>query len=133
MRRISLSFTLLLGLLFTHAGAADSPVAGLWKTQPGDTGGYLHVQIAPCEDKMCGTIMAAFDKNDAPQLNYAHIGKPIIWDMQTKGETAWSKGKIWAPDRDKTYNSKMSLDGDMLSVSGCVMFFCRSQQWQRIN
>ena len=41
--------------------AFAEPVAGTWKTQPGDTGGYLHVKIAPCGNAVCGNIDKAFD------------------------------------------------------------------------
>jgi len=113
------------------AGAQD--LSGIWQTEPGDTGGFLHVSIAPCGDKVCGTINRAFDKDLQVVEGYEHAGKPIIWDMASSGSGSWSDGKIWAPDRDKTYNSKMELDGNILKVSGCVLVICRSQNWQKVQ
>ena len=49
--------------------------------------------------------------------------------MKIRGNGRYRGGKIWAPDRDKTYKSKMLLDGDVLSVSGCVLVICRDQTW----
>ena len=41
---------LVLAASMALAGTAQAdPAAGLWKTAPGDTGGYLHVAMAPCE------------------------------------------------------------------------------------
>ncbi|WP_319546727.1 DUF2147 domain-containing protein [Ruegeria conchae] len=119
----------------TTAFAAD-PVDGLWKTAPGDTGGYLHVTISECGSAICGTIDSAFDAEGNQQLEYENLGKQIIWDMVPDGAGAYSGGKIWAPDRDKTYNSKMSLNGqNNLTVKGCVAggLICRGQDWTRVQ
>jgi hypothetical protein len=36
------------------AGAANAQdLSGIWQTEPGDTGGFLHVAIEPCGDKIC--------------------------------------------------------------------------------
>ena len=61
------------------------------------------------------------------------VGKRMIWDMAAKGDGSYSGGRIWAPDRDKVYKSKMQLDGNTLSVSGCVAVICRSQTWTRVR
>lgn len=119
----------------TGALAADA-VDGLWKTQPGDTGGYLHVSIAECGSAICGTIDSAFDGNGDQQLDYENLGKRIIWDMVPEGGGSYDNGKIWAPDRDKTYNSKMTLDSqNKLTVKGCVAggLVCRGQTWTRVQ
>lgn len=121
--------------LATSAWAED-PVDGLWKTAPGDTGGYLHVSIAECGSAICGTIDTAFNKDGDEQLEYENLGKQIIWDMVPEGDGNYDNGKIWAPDRDKTYNAKMSLDGqNKLTVKGCVAggLVCRGQDWTRVE
>ena len=115
------------------AAPALADVAGTWKTEPGDSGGYLHVDFAPCGGEVCGTIKSAFDASGALIPDYEHAGKRIVWAMKPDGANKWSKGKIWAPDRDKTYSSKMELSGNALKVSGCVLVICRSQNWTRIK
>jgi uncharacterized protein (DUF2147 family) len=121
-----------LTLIATPALAQDA--TGTWQTERGDTGGLLHVDIAACGDMLCGTIARAFDKDNAQIADYEHIGKQLIWDMSAKGDNAWGSGKIWAPDRDKTYSSKMELNGDRLKVSGCVAaVICRSQTWIKVQ
>ncbi|WP_170422755.1 DUF2147 domain-containing protein [Ruegeria arenilitoris] len=120
----------------TAGSAAADPVDGLWKTQPGDTGGYLHVSIAECGSAICGTIDSAFDGQGNQQLSYENLGKQIIWDMVPDGGGSYSGGKIWAPDRDKTYSSKMTLDSqNKLTVKGCVAggLVCRGQDWTRVQ
>lgn len=120
---------LLAAVMALTAGVASAdPVAGTWQTQTGETGGYLHVAIAPCGGSICGKITKVVN-ND----NTSIVGKRIIWDMKAKGNGAYSGGKIWAPDVDKTYRSKMALSGNALKVSGCVLGICRSQTWKRIK
>jgi len=124
---------LLLAFVALSSAAGAQDLSGIWQTEPGDTGGFLHVTIAPCGDKVCGQINRAFDKDAQVVEGYEHAGKPIIWDMAQDGDGKWSSGKIWAPDRDKTYNSKMELSGADLKVSGCVLVICRSQIWRKVQ
>jgi len=115
--------------------AADSDVLGLWRTESNDEGSYLHVEIQKCEKKLCGTIVNAYGKDDQEREGYENIGKKMIWGMIVQGNGKWSGGKIWAPDTDKKYRSKMVLDGDSLKVSGCVAagLICRSQTWSKAD
>lgn len=120
-------------ILATTGVAMADPVEGLWKTQPGETGGYLHVQISACGAAICGTIKKAFDAQGASTGTYEHLGKKMLWDMTADGENYYSGGKIWAPDSDKTYRSKMTLSGSNLTVKGCVAVICRGQDWTRVK
>ena len=124
--------TLAAGLILSAgmAAAQNAEVIGTWKTQPDDNGNYGTVEIAPCGNAYCGVLTASF--NGAGQaITSEHTGKRILWDMVPNGGGEYSGGKIYAPDRDRTYNSKMSLAGNNLSVSGCVLGICRSQAWTR--
>ena len=119
-------------LLAAGAALAD-PVEGLWKTKPDDNGRTGHILIAPCGDRFCGTLIKAFDADGAEYAS-PDIGKRIVWDMVAEGDGVYDSGKVWSPDRDKTYSSKMQLTGDSLAISGCVMFICRDGgKWARVN
>lgn len=120
-------------LMLSGAAALADPAAGLWKTAPGETGGYLHVDVAACGPAICGTIKSAFDAQGTQSGDYEHLGKPIIWDMAASGNGRYAGGKIWAPDTDKTYRSKIELAGATMKVSGCVGPICRSQTWTRVK
>ncbi len=115
------------------AGTASAdPVLGTYQTQPGDEGNFAHVEIYQCEASICGVIRKAFD-GAGKQIESDTVGKRMIWGMKAQGGGKYGKGKIWAPDRDKTYNSRMELAGSTLKVSGCVLGICRGQTWQRVN
>ena len=110
--------------------AMDQDLAGIWKTGTDEAGGYLHVRIQPCGDKICGDIVDAFNEQDESQPDYEHLGRKILWDVVTAKSGGFA-GLIWAPDTEKTYRAKISRNGDFLKVSGCVAggLFCRSQNW----
>lgn len=112
--------------------AAADPVLGTYQTQPGDAGNFAHVEIYQCDANICGVIRKAFD-GSGQQIESDNVGKRMIWGMKPQGGGKYAKGKIWAPDRDKTYNSKMELAGSTLKVSGCVLGICRGQTWKRVN
>lgn len=119
-------------LLMAGTAHAD-PVHGMWKTTADDNGNYGHIQIAACGSAICGTLVKSFDSAGAA-LDSPNNGRQIIWDMQPQGDGAYGKGKVWAPDRDKTYNSKMQLTGSSLAISGCILGICRDGgTWTRVN
>lgn len=120
--------------LFAGAALAADPVEGLWQTAPDDNGKFGHVEIAPCGAAICGTLMRSFDASGA-EIASPNIGRQIVWDMVANGDGSYGGGKVWAPDRDKTYRAKMQLSGDSLAVSGCVLggIICRAQGWSRLK
>ncbi len=127
-------FTLIMLIAMPVRG--NDILAGLYQTEAGDSGGYLHVRIGPCEDmadEFCGVIEAAFSESGELSTDYEHIGKKMLWGMKDRGGGKFAGGKIWAPDRDKTYRSKMKQQADELTVKGCVGPLCRAQSWRRIQ
>ena len=113
--------------------AMADPVHGTWKTAADDNGNYGHIAVTNCGGKICGTLVKSFDSSGAA-LDTANTGRKIIWDMEAKGGGEYRGGKVYAPDRDKTYNSRMQLNGNTLSVSGCVLGVCRDGgSWTRVN
>ena len=119
--------------LLSGAAVAD-PVLGVWKTTPDDNGNFGHITVAECEGEICGTLIKSFDSTGASYKS-ENIGKQIIWAMKNKGDGKYGGGKIWSPDRDKVYSSKMVLEGnDQLKISGCVLILCRDGgTWTRID
>jgi uncharacterized protein (DUF2147 family) len=118
--------------LFATAAAAD-PVEGIWKTKPDDNGNFGHIQIKPCGAAFCGTLIKAFD-SAGNQMESPNVGRKIIWDMVAYDGGLYDDGQVYAPDRDKTYNGEMQLNGNGLTVSGCVLGICREGgTWTRVK
>ncbi len=120
--------------LIIVAGAAFAdPVEGVWKTKPDDNGNFGYVDVKACGPAFCGTLVRAFD-SAGKETKSPNVGKKIIWDMMAKGDGAYGDGKVWSPDRDKTYTSKMRLSGDGLAIKGCVFGICRDGgTWARVK
>lgn len=111
-------------------------LSGVFQTQPGDTGKFAHVQMAPCASNpalTCGTMIRAYNPDGTPDPTNETVGKLLVWDMADKGNGKYGSGKIWDPTKDKVYKSKMQLNGDALTVEGCIAFICRGQVWQRFQ
>lgn len=120
---------LIAAVLIAGPALAD-PAEGLWRTQADDNGNYGIVRVYDCDGLVCGQLMQGFD-GAGQEVVSENIGKRILWDMRADGGGAYSGGKIFSPDRGKTYASKMELAGDVLEVSGCVFGICRAQEWTR--
>ena len=129
MRQIAMTAAALMALATT---AFADPLEGLWQTAQDDNGNFGHIQVAPCGAALCGTLVRSFDANGA-EMATANIGRQIISETVASGDGQY-RGKVWSPDRDKTYNSRLQLSGDSLAVSGCVFGICRDGgTWARVN
>lgn len=116
--------------------AGDTPVAALWKT---DDGAAL-VRIAPCGQKLCGTVAQVLDPKAPPNdINNPDpvaraqplLGKTILQDFVGAG-TQWKSGKAYDPKSGHTYRSQLELQGDgRLKVTGCELIICESRYWTR--
>jgi uncharacterized protein (DUF2147 family) len=124
----------LVGVILVGPVLAD-PVFGTWKTTPDDNGRFGHIEIKQCGDTICGELIASY-AGGGSAADPRHVGKNIVWNMKAKGNGKYGGGKIWAPDRDKTYSSKMELvdGGNGLKVKGCVAIICRDGgTWSRVK
>lgn len=120
-------------ILAASAAMAGDAVEGTWQTVPDDNGNFGHIKVAACGAAICGTLVKSFDNAGKP-MKSDNIGKQIIWDMVPNGDGTYGNGKVWSPDRDKTYNSKMVLNGNSPSISGCVLGICRDGgTWMRVK
>lgn len=126
-------FALAAGFAVMAGTAFADPVEGVWQTRKDDNGNFGHVEIRPCGPAYCGTLVRAFD-GAGKEIESPNVGKRIVWDMVAYPDGLYDDGKIWSPDRDKTYNGDMTLAGDSLKVRGCVLGICRDGgTWARVK
>jgi uncharacterized protein (DUF2147 family) len=117
-------------LLALALPAAADPVHGRWRTAPDDNGNTGIVEVVACGNRICGTLVQAFNGQNQ-EMSSPNVGRQIIWDMEPRGNGQYRNGQVWAPDRNRTYSSRMELQGDRLAVSGCVLMICRDAIWTR--
>ncbi|WP_295042915.1 DUF2147 domain-containing protein [uncultured Paracoccus sp.] len=118
-------------LAVAGTAAAADPIEGVWQTQP-DEGSFAHVTITPCGGAFCGTITRTYQGSSETQS--PNRGRQIVIDMAPQGGGSYA-GKVWRPANDKIYNGKASVQGDRMSLSGCVAggLICKSQTWARVK
>jgi len=122
----------LAALMITATGALADPLEGLWRTVPDDNGNSGLIEVAPCGSRLCGTLIKAYGAGGA-EIASDNVGRQIIFETRATGDGQY-RGKVWSPDRDATYNSRLTLSGNRLSVEGCVLGVCRDGgTWQRAN
>lgn len=124
--------------LLALAAPASAAVEGRWRTPAGAT-----VEVAPCGQALCGTIVQAPPaangavprdmRNPDPALrNRPIVGVRLLSGFRREGER-WTGGRIYNPQDGRTYRSDLRLEGNELKVRGCVLVACRTQTWTRVR
>jgi uncharacterized protein (DUF2147 family) len=112
--------------------AMADPLLGTWRTAPDDNGHTGLIEVVVCGTSLCGTLVEAFDENGNTMAS-PNIGRAIIWDTNPTGDGGY-RGRIYAPDRDSTYNSSLTLSGNTLQVCGRLLGIQRcGGSWTRTN
>jgi uncharacterized protein (DUF2147 family) len=71
--------------------------------------------------------------NGVGEIKSQDVGTQMVWEMRPEGGGAYMDGKIRRPSTGKVYNSKMTMNGDTLKVSGCIGPICKGQNWSRLK
>lgn len=121
--KAALALLALCGLM-TPAMAQEA--TGTWLRETGES----RVRFAKCGEALCGTVVWLKDPANSP----SKIGQRVFYDMKPNGANAWS-GSAFNPEDGKTYSGKMTLSGNSLTTSGCVLggMICKSVRWSRVN
>lgn len=132
-------------MCLAFAKAYSQDITGTWKTIDDESGEVKsHVEIYKRGDQFYGKVKKILDPaapkealcvackgnlKDAPIL-----GLEIIKDLKKKG-SSYKDGTILDPENGKEYDCKIWLDpnnADKLNVRGYVLFFYRTQVWERV-
>lgn len=117
---------------------ADPPQQGRWLTESGN----LEVDIAPCGDAFCGTVVKVLANRSmsnpgaelAPADPRPVLGLKLLSDLRPAGEGEL-KGEIYNRENAKSYSTVLSLAGpDQLVVRSYVglPIFGKTQIWRRV-
>ena len=108
---------------------------GLWlvKDQTG------RVRIEKCSNQMWGSV--AWQKEPSKDGNNPNpalkdrpiVGIAILIGMSQTEANLW-EGNIYNPRNGNIYKSKMSMQGEMLDIKGCVLggIICGGEAWTRL-
>lgn len=95
------------------------------------------VKLATCDDRLCGTIVWAWDDQPAGATDKRPlVGQRIISGMKLELKSSEKApiyaGSIYNPEDGNTYKATMRLKTpNTLVVAGCVLFICQEQIWRR--
>jgi uncharacterized protein (DUF2147 family) len=131
MKRIA---SLILLSLFAAGSALADPIEGLWRTAPDDNGDVGYIRVSTCGASYCGVLERA-ENAQGSTIQPDTLGRKIVWNLKA-GKSGEYEGRIYAPDRDKEYMSKLELSGNRISVNGCVLggLICRNGgNWTRVQ
>ncbi len=144
MKKWALLFAGLLLVFGVNAYAADQSgdtILGKWLTENGKS----LVDVYHCGDAYCGKIVwlkeplkdgkeKVDDKNpDESKRSAKIVGLEILKGLQFKGPNKWGGGKIYDPDKGKTYKCKAWMEGENLKFRGFIGFSLlgRTTTWTR--
>lgn len=122
--------TAVIAALASPAIARD-PIEGLWKHGP------MVVEIAPCGDDFCGTVVKASptqQEKAARGSGTRLIGSRLITGIVPTGPGTY-RGRVFAADRNVYASGTVhQLSPNELEVKGCVlMVICKSRTYQRVR
>ena len=126
------------------AGSALADPTGVWLTEPGTA----HVKIYPCGDgERCGEIVwlkRPLGKDGKPRRDELNedeslrdrqlLGIQVLFDLEDEGDGEWGDGEVYNSKDGETYDAEMEeVDANTIKVSGCVLFFCKTETWTRVE
>lgn len=103
MKKRMLIIALIAGSSGMAGAALADPVYGIWEPTKDDNGSYRHIGIAVCGVK----ILALWSSQLIPanaRIQSENLGNKNIWNMTAQGDGAYGDGKVWSPNREKTYS-----------------------------
>jgi uncharacterized protein (DUF2147 family) len=129
--RALFALVFLVGFLPTAATAADP--LGLWSAGEG----RIHVKIDPCGEVLCGKIVwvsEAEAKEASRKGQPPIIGVQLLSDLKPSSDRAdqW-EGKVYNLQDGRTYNVFLRPGDKQMEVEGCLLIFCRTQVWPRVE
>ena len=135
MRRILTRLAVLAVAMTVPASlSAQAALEGRWKNPKGS----VVVEIEPCGNAYCGTVVDASAKAKAGARKggtASLIGTRILSDVRPNGKGAY-KGRAFEPKRNIRAPAIIRVVGpSTLLVKGCVIggLLCKEQRWTRIS
>jgi uncharacterized protein (DUF2147 family) len=138
MRAVALAAFIGVG---SHGLALADEATGIWAMD----NGKVTVRVSSCGDALCGRIVALqkpLDKQGNPKLDKDNpnpalrkrpmVGLTLFRDLKPAGDNRW-EGQIYVPDDGKTYDAVIDVSGDVMKVKGCVVVFCKSRKFVRVD
>lgn len=139
MRRAIIFMMLLCGALLASTADAQAALSGTWLMQ----NRKAEVDIAPCGGGLCGRIsrIIVYPKDgartdihnrNAALRNRPLAGMPVLLDFRQSGGS-W-RGRAYDPKSGGIYATTLTQTApNRMTLTACVLFICKSQEWTRLR
>lgn len=129
MKQILAALSALAVVAAPAAASAQSPIEGKWKRKA------LEIQIAPCGDKLCGTVLKAAPEDRAKAMEATGqelIGSTILTDIVPVSPGVYHGTAFIADYNAHARTTLRMTSADTLDVKGCILLIlCRTKSWER--
>jgi uncharacterized protein (DUF2147 family) len=91
--------------------------------------GVAQARMTECGAKLCLTNTRIQNSTEGEK-----VGDKVVITVKSRSAASIS-GDAYDPQRDRSYAITMKLNGDRMTMSGCVAggMFCKSMQWTRLR
>jgi uncharacterized protein (DUF2147 family) len=91
--------------------------------------GVAQARMTQCGDRLCMTNTRIQNSTEGEK-----VGDKVIITVKQRSDDKIS-GVAFDPQRDRSYNIDIKLDGDRMTMSGCIAagLICKSMQWTRLH
>ena len=143
-RPVQLTAMMLVAALMFVASTAmawSRSAVGYWKTIDDETGEAKSiVKIYEVDGKYYGRVDrlllkpgALCEKCEGEDHNAPIEGMVVMWGLNADGDGEYSGGKIFDPEKNKTYRCAIWLKDGKLMVRGYLGPFFRTQTWHPVE
>jgi uncharacterized protein (DUF2147 family) len=104
--------------------------------------GKAVVRIGPCGAHLCGIVVRVLARGPNVPRTDVHnpdralrsrplVGLPVLTGFSREGGE-WTGGRAYDARTGRSYKARLGANGDgSLTVTGCILFLCKSQRWER--
>lgn len=135
---VTIAAALTLAATTVGAFAGRTTPHGVWKTIDDETGETKSiVKLYEVEGKLYGRVDrlllrpgAVCDKCEGEDHNQPIEGMIVVWGLSdADGDGTWEGGKVFDPEKNKTYRCKIWMDDGKIKIRGYLGPFFRTQVW----
>lgn len=137
LARIGLAAAVAALALAPSMALAQTSIEGVWRSRQSS-----EVTISACGASFCGVLtkvvtaggLSNDTRNENPALRSRQLKGLEILNMKPTSRATKFEGQVYNPEDGKTYSGNIEVkSADTMVLNGCVMIFCKGEEWTRIK
>ncbi|MGB0843606.1 MAG: DUF2147 domain-containing protein [Alphaproteobacteria bacterium] len=130
LKAVGYSLFLLVGFFIGLATTSPThaELTGIWRTEPGENGGFGDLQIYKCGQSYCGVVLKSYGA-----ASFVKRGTRIIRGLKKNG-TSYTGGEVYAVEFKMWMKLEIRETATTAArAKACYAFICKSQNWTRLK